>query len=286
MRISRLLIAGALVATAAVAVPTIASQAIPTGPAYYVSLGDSLSVGYQPGLGDTTQGFSEDVYNALHAHLTQLQLVKFGCSGETTTTFINGGKCMDGRYPITGTQLGDAVAFITQHRGEIPYISIDIGANDVDGCATGGSINAACLVQGEKTIAQNLNTILAALKAADKGGFAQKVGMAYYDPFLAAWLTGTTGQTVAAASVTALAAINLTESSEYTAYGFKVADVFTQYKTSKFLPLVNTPPYGKVPTNVATICNWTYMCSQQNIHPNPTGYQQIANAFLKRFTFF
>src|SRR5581483_12142525 len=148
------------------------------------------------------------------------------------------------------------------------------------------SINAACIAAGEKTIAQNLNTILSALKAADKGGFAQKVGMAYYDPFLQYWLTGTTGQAVATASVTALAGINLTESSEYAAYGFKVADVFTQYKTAKFTPLVNTPPYGKIPTNVATICTWTYMCSVQNIHPNPTGYQQIANAFLKRFTFF
>jgi lysophospholipase L1-like esterase len=249
----------------------------------YLSLGDSLSVGYQPGLGDTTQGFSEDVYNVLKARLAstqQLDLVKLGCSGETTTTFINGGKCPVGRY-TTGSQLGDAIQFIDSNWANIRYISIDIGANDVDGCATGSSINAACIVQGEKTIAQNLNTILSAIKTADHG-VAQKIGMAYYDPFLAEWLTGTTGQAVAAASVTALAGINLTESSEYSAYGFKVADVFTKYKTAQFAPYVNTPPYGKIPTNVSKICTWTYMCSVQNIHPNPTGYQQIADAFLAK----
>jgi len=279
MRFSRLILAGALMAAAAAAIPMTASQAATTH--YYVSLGDSLSVGYQPGLGDTTQGFSEDVFNALHAKDPSLVLVKLGCSGETTTTFINGGKCTDGRY-TTGSQLGDAVAFLSANKANVKYLTIDIGANDVDGCAPGGSIDTVCIAQGEKTIAANLNTILSALKKAD-GGLPRSAGMAYYDPFLQYWLTGTTGQAVATASVTALAGINLTESSEYSAYGFKVADVFTRYKTAKFLPYVNTPPYGKIPTNVATICNWTYMCSVQNIHPNPTGYQQIADAFMVRF---
>jgi lysophospholipase L1-like esterase len=280
MRIPRLLLAGLLAAGALAAVPAVMSQAVPVH--YYVSLGDSLSVGYQPGLGDTTQGFSEDVFAALHARDASLVLVKLGCSGETTGTMINGGKCTDGRY-TTGSQLGDAVAFLSANKANVKHLTIDIGANDVDGCAPGGSIDAACIAQGAKTITQNLNTILAALKKAD-GGLPQSEGMAYYDPFLQFWLSGPQGQAVAAASVTALAGINLDESTLYTSYHFKVADVFTKYKTAQFTPYVNTPPYGKIPMNVSKICTWTYMCSVQNIHPNPTGYQQIANAFLAKLS--
>ena len=33
-----------------------------------------------------------------------------------------------------------------------------------------------------------------------------------------------------------------------------------------------TTPYGKIPTNVARICSWTWMCSMSNIHANDYGY--------------
>jgi lysophospholipase L1-like esterase len=279
MRIPRFLLACCVGVGVLAALPA-SSQAVVTH--YYLALGDSLSVGHQPS-GDTNQGYADDLFTTLHGRDHSLVLKKLGCSGETTGSMINGGVCADGatRYPVTGTQLGDALAFIAANKPNIKYLTLDIGANDVDGCTPGGSINVACLLAGTNTIAQNLNTILAALKSAD-GGLPKSVGMAYYDPFLQFWLGGTQGQLVATASVSLLAGINLVESTEYTAYGFAVADAFTAFKTLNFTPFVNTPPYGKIPVNVATICNWTWMCSVQNIHPNATGYQKIAGAFLAR----
>jgi lysophospholipase L1-like esterase len=276
VRISRLVLC-CLLAVGAMSVLTSTSQADPA-PTYYVALGDSLSQGYQPAHagqpanGDTNQGYVDDVYSYLHAKDANLQLVKLGCSGETTTSMINGGVCA--ADPAGNSQLTQAVAFLTAHKSQVKYLTIDIGANDVDGCTPGGSIDTACLVKGTATIAKNLNTILCALKAAD-GGLPRSVGMTYYDPFLEFWLTGPQGIAVATASVGLLVGIDTAESTLYSAYGFHVADVYNAFQTSNF----SIKRIGGNPVNVQTICDLTYMCSQQNIHANPTGYQVIATAF-------
>ena len=279
MRAVRLLLA-AVLAVGALAAAAPASSADTVH--YYVALGDSLSVGYQPGLGDTDQGYSDDVYAALKLKDPSLQLVKLGCSGETTATMINGGKCTD-RYPVGTSQLSVAEQFFAAHPGQTKYVTIDIGANDVDGCAPGGTIDPVCVVQGVVTITQNLNTIMARLKAATKD-VPYTSGMNYYDPFLEYWLNGLQGQLISQASVALLIGVNTVESVLYQLYGYKVADVQTAYNTLNVLNFDNVPPYGKLPRNVATICQLTYMCSVQNIHPNPTGYQVIADAFLKRLS--
>jgi lysophospholipase L1-like esterase len=244
-----------------------------------VALGDSLARGYVPGIGDTDQGYADDLYVKMHAKDPSLQLVKLGCSGETTTTMIEGGRCTD-RYPVGTSQLSVAEQFLRDHLGAVKYLTLDIGANDVDNCATGGSIDPVCVTQGTTTIVKNLQTILAGLTAADKR-LPRSVGMTYYDPFLAAWLAGPQGQLVATASVTLLVAINQLERLLYSVYGFKIADVFTTYQTLDFGHARTVAPYGTLPRNVANICQFTYMCSQQNIHPTVAGYQLIANTFAK-----
>jgi lysophospholipase L1-like esterase len=256
----------------------------PTGgadptPHYYVALGDSLSRGYMPGVGDSDQGYADDLFATLQARDPSLQLVKLGCSGETTGTMINGGKCTD-RYPVGTSQLSVAEQFLRDHRGQVTYLTLDIGANDVDGCASGGSIDPTCVTKGTFTIVQNLDTILAGLTAAS-GRLPRSIGMNYYDPFLQQWLTGPQGQVVAAASVTLLEGINTAESAEYVLYGWRVADVATAFHSLDFINKRPAPPFGMLPQNVAYICNYTFMCSQQNIHANVAGYQLIADAFAK-----
>ncbi|MDT4937463.1 MAG: hypothetical protein QOG80_1134 [Pseudonocardiales bacterium] len=281
MRLTRLLIA-ALAAVVGLSVATMtAASALPT--VYYLALGDSLSVGYQPVPapgGDTNQGYADQLRPKLQAAhpFENIVLVKMGCSGETTGTMINGGKCLDGRYPL-GSQLAQAESFLRTHGTAVKYVTLDIGANDVDGCATGAlGIDPVCVAQGTATIVQNLHTIVQGLRAAD-GGKPRSVGMSYYDPFLAAWLTGTQGQAVALASVTALIGINSAEQTEYSGAGFGFADVFGAFKSTTFSTNMTVAPYGKLPTAVAEICRWTYMCSLGNIHANPTGYGVIATAF-------
>jgi lysophospholipase L1-like esterase len=242
---------------------------------YYVALGDSLSQGYQPGLGNTDQGYVDDLYANLKTKDPSLKLAKLGCSGETTTTMINGGICT---YQGFSGQLAAAESFLRAHRGHVKYVTLDIGANDVDGCLTGGSINTSCVLKGVATVGLELPQITARLRLAAGGG-PRFEGMTYYDPFLAVWLTGSSGQTAATESVLLGDGLNGLESTVYKASGFGVADVAGQFSTNDFGHQVTLPNGATVPLNVARICTWTYMCSQSNIHANPTGYGQIALAF-------
>jgi lysophospholipase L1-like esterase len=276
MRFLRLVLAGVLAIGMVVGLHAPAGAAAPTH--YYVALGDSLSRGYLPGAGDTSQGYVDYLYVTLHAKDPSLQLVKLGCNGETTATMINGGKCA---YPA-GSQLVAAERFLAAHRADVKYLTLDIGANDVGGCAPGGSFDKACLAVGGGTITRNLNTILSRLKAAD-GGLPQSAGMTYYDPFLHYWLTGTQGQASAAASVVLLSGINAAETAEYTHYGFKVADVFTAFHTLD-VRTINVPGFGAAPVNVTTICQLTFECDLHDIHANAAGYQLIAKTFAEQFS--
>ena len=126
-----------------------------------------------------------------------------------------------------------------------------------------------------------LPQILAKLKAA-AGKQVSFVGMNYYDPFLADWLTGSAGQAVATESVTVLADFNDVLASAYAAYHVPVADVAGAFKSTDLTG--TTSLHGAtVPVDVANICNWTFMCAPApvgpNIHANNTGYSVIAKAF-------
>jgi lysophospholipase L1-like esterase len=273
---SSIVLAGLALGASVAVAPT--GGADPT-PHYYVALGDSLSRGYMPGAGDTDQGYADDLFATLQARDPSLQLVKLGCSGETTGTMIDGGKCVD-RYPVGTSQLQVAEQFLRDHAGQVTYLTLDIGANDIVGCASGGSIDPVCVTQAVLTITKNLNTILSGLTAASDR-LPRSIGMNYYDPFLQEWLNGAQGQVVAAASVVLLEGLNTAESAEYVLYGWRVADVATAFHSLDFLNKRPAPPYGLLPQNVAYICNYTYMCSLQNIHANVAGYQLIAGAFAK-----
>ncbi|MDQ2722761.1 MAG: SGNH/GDSL hydrolase family protein [Actinomycetota bacterium] len=281
---------GLAVATIA-ATPAVASAGTTPADAttdYYVALGDSLSVGYQP-IGpdhagvETDMGYTDDLYTQLKARDANLVLVKLGCSGETTTSMLHGhtgstlGACKN--YQGDYSQVDAAVAFLNAHPGHVKYVTNDIGANDVDRCATAAGIDVACAVQGIATLSANLPQILGRLKAAS-GPAPITTGMNYYNPLLASYLTGSKGMFLAAVSSLADFIVNTIEENEYRAFGWGVADVsgaFQSYDyfTQKTLP----PPVGTVPLNVYNICTLTWMCTLQNIHANNAGYQVIANAF-------
>ena len=260
---------------------------------YYLSLGDSLAQGVQPAtpplppgvsLGqsiETDQGYVDDLF----AHYSlqfpgNLQFVKLGCPGETTTSMLTGvgSPCA---YP-DGSQLAQALAFIRAHRSSVVLITIDIGANDIDGCVAGEVISQTCVASGFAEAQTDLPKILGALRGA-VGEDAIAVGMNLYDPFLAAYLTGLTGQAVAAQSVTVDVAFNSLLDASFGAFGMAVADVQTAFSTTDFADTATVPGIGTVPLNVARICEWTWMCAPSpigpNIHANATGYQQIAAAF-------
>jgi len=266
--------------TAALAAPATASGA--GGPAYYLSLGDSLAQGVQPTSSGvsvvTDQGYVDDLYAAYRRQVPGLQLVKLGCPGESTDTMINGGVCP---YSPDSSQLAAAADFLAAHRGRIALVTLDIGANDVDGCVSAAGINKDCVAGGIAAAKANLPVILGALLQAAGPG-VRVVGMNYYDPFLAVWRQGPTGQALATESVGLTNAFNGALESAYKAARVPVADVSTAFftNTSTMRPVVN------LPLNVATICVLTWMCAPApvggNIHPRPLGYLVIAGTFVTK----
>lgn len=261
--------------------------------AYYLALGDSLSQGVQPAtpplpagvsLGqsiETSQGYADDLYaHYAPAFDGRLRLDKLGCPGETTTSMLTGAgsPCS---YP-QGSQLAAALAFLRGHYGQAGLITIDIGANDVDGCAAGGSINQACVASGLAAVAHDLPLLLGGLRDA-AGPHAQIVAMNLYDPFLADYLTGAAGQEAATESVALDKQLNELIAANDDSFGAATADVQDAFDTTDFTDTATLPGAGSVPLNVARICEWTWMCAPApvgpNIHANADGYQVIAGAF-------
>src|SRR6266550_1668499 len=63
--------------------PTAAAAETPA-PVYYLSLGDSLAAGTQPGRLFTNEGYADQLATLLRPRMPNLRLVKLGCPGETT----------------------------------------------------------------------------------------------------------------------------------------------------------------------------------------------------------
>ena len=71
--------------------------------------------------------------------------------------------------------------FLRAHRGQVAFVTVDIGANDVDGCATGGKVNVPCLNAGIASIKKNIPKISKRLRAAAGRGVTI-VGMTLLRP--------------------------------------------------------------------------------------------------------
>ncbi len=268
-------------------------SAKPATPRYYLALGDSLSQGQQPNLkgvtSNTNEGYADDLYQDELSRIHNLQLVKLGCGGETTQSMITGkGNKYAGYnhcHPAGGSQLAAAVKFLKAHhaKGEVPLVTIDIGANDVDNCATAAN-PVTCAVTGANQIATDVPKILAKLRAAAPKG-TKLVGMNLYDPVLGGYFApaGSSANGLATLSVALVKNINGKLATADTANGFKTADVAAKFNT--YAPFSTTVAWegNQIPLAVATVCAWTWACSTPpsgpNIHANKNGYLAITAAF-------
>jgi len=257
-----------------------------SGVRYYVSVGTSLAVGFQPdaqGINQRTDdGYADQLFDMIKGDHREIRLVKLGCPGETTTAMIDGGTCT---YP-KGSQLAEAVSFLHAHKDKVELVTIDVGVNDILalGCIVGTNVDFECINAALYQISVNLPLILAELKSAAHPD-TQFVGMNYYNSFLAFWLSGADGQLLAMQSSALANVLNHSIlGPTYGAFGMPVADVAAAFNSDDFWTMVPfPPPFGSVPLNVAMICQLTYMCVPgpvgPNIHANPTGYAVIATAF-------
>ncbi len=254
---------------------------------YYLSLGDSLAQGIQPGPtgrnGPTAQGYPDQLAGLLRPGIPDLRLVKLGCSGESTYTMIHGGIC----HYAAGSQLGEATRFLRRHHGSVALITIDIGANDPNSCVLHHPINSifGCLSTRIKQTERNAQAILRKLRTA-AGPKVLIVGMTYYVPELGLWRNGQAGKAMAILTEGLAAGVNQLLVMRYHRFGDRVANVFGAFKSKMFKPRANAgneSPTTRVPPNVATICSLTWMCAPRptgpNEHPNTAGYHVIAQAF-------
>jgi lysophospholipase L1-like esterase len=280
--------AGALLLAAGCssAAPAHRQHGLPSGPRYYLSLGDSLSQGVQPTpLGQsrvTSGGYPDRIYAVLQTRQPGWHMTKLGCSGETTQTMIHGGIC----HYAAGSQLAQAEVFLRQHRGHVGLITIDIGANDPNSCIIGAvplSKIMNCMGDSLSHTKADLHTIMTGLRSAAGPG-AVIIAMSYYVPELAGWLDGRTGKEIAVLTERLVVGYNRLLAGIYRHYGARIANVFGAFHSSDFTDKVRIDGYGVLPRNVAAICEWTWACARwpqgPNEHANDLGYGVIALAFL------
>lgn len=246
---------------------------------YYVSLGDSLAAGIQPdrnGVNELTDdAYTDLLYKRVRGRIPGLEHVKLGCPGETTITMIVGGICS---YP-NGSQLDEAIAFLLTHPGEVAFITINLGANDLLVCDPTAPDVDVCVAAQFVQVASNLPVSLATLQAVAPG--VPILGMNYYNPNLGAWVIpgGPLGEAVAMLTTDLVLLFNdLVLDPVYGFLGVPVADVTGAFDTADF------SPEGNLPHNVRKICRLTWMCDPErgpNIHANKNGYKVIARTFQR-----
>ncbi|MEO7421107.1 MAG: hypothetical protein ABIU87_01775 [Ornithinibacter sp.] len=135
------------------------------------------------------------------------------------------------------------------------------------------AIDGTCPRVGLNDVATLLPAALHQIHAA---GPSAKIVVANYDnPFLAADLAGPSGQLIAAQSVVIQTQFNDIIATAATAANPYVADLTTAFRSSD-PTLVSLAGVGQVPTNVAAIFAWTWMCTLGDTHANDTGYAALA----------
>ncbi|HET7820914.1 MAG TPA: SGNH/GDSL hydrolase family protein [Ornithinibacter sp.] len=240
----------------------------------YVALGDSLAAGYQPGGAE----LRDTAYPALTATRigaggAALTLENLGCSGETTTSLVKGGKCDF----AAGSQLDQAEKLL-KASDDVSLVTIDIGGNDLLRCVRGGAqIDTACVTAGVGTVKKNLPTILKRLRAA-AGADVPVLVLGYYNPWLAAKALNqpVKGVDAAAKAYTALSTAieSAAKSSGTTFVGLDQA-----FSTNDTTP--TTINGRSVPKNAAAICTLTNICTAADIHLTDEGAATVARVLAR-----
>ena len=239
------------------------ASGVGASPSFYVALGDSVPVW------DGSHSYAHLLENHYRTTVPGLALEDMAVSGATTTSMRKGG------------QYRSAIRFLESHRGRIALITIDIGGNDVVGCASSTGIDQSCVTKGLATVERNLSTMLAGLKAAAPS--VPLIGMSYYDPFLGDWLAGGEARTLALDSLSVVRSLNREVVSLYGGSS-ATADVTGAFRTQNQSSLVSSR-WGRVPVDVDRACSWLDITCQVGQtegfgdDPNVPGQRQIAAAF-------
>jgi len=239
---------------------------------YYLALGDSIAYGIQPTKmrpGARPADFDTGYVDVLAARLRKrspgLEVVNYGCPGESTVTFSRGG-CpafadrVELHDAFRGSQLAAALAFLRAHPGEVSPITLTLFGNDwlplvLDTCK--GKV--ACVrKRGPATIAAfgtRLAAIVRQLRAAAPAAEIVVTGAWNPDPSQLARF-----EPIYRSLETSIAR----------------AAAASHARVAKMLPVFNPPAKTQ-----ARLCALTFICSQGDPHPTDAGYRAIADAVLR-----
>jgi lysophospholipase L1-like esterase len=255
---------------------------------YYLSVGDSYAVGYQPN-GDLTHGFAQQLLPKAKKRGYDLTLVNLACGGATTESILNRKGCSKDRravgaksyYPLP--QARAAAQFLRRHRGDVALVTISIGGNDITACGRGVANPIQCVADTVTGINKNVTTLASKLRKA-AGPKVRIVGTTYPDVLLGQWVREPVDKSIAELSVLAFRQfINPALKGAYTGVDGEFVDVTRA--TGAYGPLtdvVTLPPYGEIPVPVAEVCRLTWYCQKGDIHARTKGYGVIADLIAQR----
>jgi lysophospholipase L1-like esterase len=237
-----------------------------------LALGDSVAFGYITQAGHQYVNAANFIGYPEHlSGLLRVNAVNAACPGETSGSLIsatapdNGCRAFRAAFPLHvtygSTQLAFATAYLRHHR-DVRLVTLAIGANDLflleDACANDPTCIAAGLPAALATIAQNVGTILAALRGAGFGG--EIIVVNYYSLDYS---------DTAGTETTAL--LNQAETAAAKSFGAVVADVFTAFQKVASNPLVGGKTCNAGLLNVdpadQALCD---------VHPAQTGQRLMA----------
>lgn len=253
---------------------------------YFLSLGDSYSVGYQGNIKRTTlNGPANQLVKLAAKRGYRFKLVNLGCGGATTRSLLAQIDCPaaarapgEAAYPGQ-TQAQAALAFIHRHRGQVGLVTISIGGNDIDGCIPRPD-PLGCVAHNMPAATANLTKLVKQLRRAG-GKRMTTIGSTYPDVVLGAWVRpdifGSNRFALATESLTAFDRfINPGLRKAYRTVGAKFVDVTAATGAYGRFDTVNDPTYGVIPRPVAEACRLTFFCKFLDIHMTTAGYAVIA----------
>jgi lysophospholipase L1-like esterase len=249
-----------------------ASAGNPKG--YYLALGDSITYGFQPtkarpGARPSAfdSGYVDVVATRLRKVAPGIEVVNYGCPGESTVTFTRGG-CpafadrIELHDAFRGSQLRAALSFLRGHPEDVSPITLTLYGNDwlpllLDTCKG----NIACVRKHAPKVTASfgsrLRSILEQLRAAAPTAEIVVTGAWNPDPGQLRQLRSTYRSLEASIARAATA---------------------SHARIARMLPVFNPPV--NVRAQRARLCAFTFICSKGDPHPTDAGYRAMAAAVL------
>jgi lysophospholipase L1-like esterase len=242
------------------------AQAVYRSPqSYYLALGDSIAYGFQPDkakAGARPSDFQTGYVDLFAARLRKLspkiQLVNYGCPGESSVTFTRGGcpALADGiklHDPFRGSQLKAALSLVRAHRGQVSPITLTLWGNDLLPLSEKGKGAPRAIA----SFASRLNSILKRLRVAAPA--AEIIVTGAWNPEADRLKQAQPLYRSLDAAIARAAA----------ASRVRVANTFAAFN-----------PPGSFRTQRVRLCTLTFFCSKGDPHPTDAGYRAMADAFM------